>query len=137
LVEEMEEDLQVSFEVKENKYSSTWIENLPGMETYRDILYRGASLYRQRDFNNDDDLTDEERAVLKKESHNRWMQPFSVYYLCAVSAMAAIAQGMDETVINGAQIYFHKEFGIENRLNIQGLVNAIPFLICACVASWA
>ncbi|GJQ15552.1 hypothetical protein GpartN1_g7343.t1 [Galdieria partita] len=133
----MDKDLEVSFEAKENKYNATWIENLPGMETYRSILHRGASLYRQRDFNNDDELTDEERAVLKKESHNRWMQPFSMYYLCAVSAMAAIAQGMDETVINGAQIYFHQEFGIESRLNIQGLVNAIPFLICACVASWA
>lgn len=129
--------MELSFEAKENKYNASWIESLPGMESYRAILHRGASLYQQRDFNNVEDLTDEERAVLKKESQNRWWQPFSMYYLCAVSAMAAIAQGMDETVVNGAQIYFHQEFGIESRLNIQGLVNAIPFLICACVASWA
>eukprot|EP00871_Galdieria_phlegrea_P005174 jgi/Galph1/5658/GphlegSOOS_G4207.1 len=137
----MEDRLDKDFESasvsKEQKYGIEWIQKLPGMTDYYDLLKRGASLYQHKDFNNAEELTDQERAVLKKEAHNRWLQPFSMYFLCAVSAMAAIAQGMDETVINGGQIYFHKEFGIENRTNIIGLVNAIPFLICACVASWA
>jgi hypothetical protein len=37
--------------------------------------------------------------------------------------MAAVVQGMDETVVNGAQLFFVEQFGLTNDTLLQGLVN--------------
>ena len=42
----------------------------------------------------------------------------------------------DETVINGANLFFLKQFGIENREWIAGLVNSAPYLSCFTVGCW-
>lgn len=41
----------------------------------------------------------------------------------SVGAMAAVVQGMDETVVNGAQLFFVEQFGLTNNTLLQGLVN--------------
>ncbi|OAV84857.1 hypothetical protein PTTG_30999, partial [Puccinia triticina 1-1 BBBD Race 1] len=54
--------------------------------------------------------------------------------------MAAIVQGMDEAVVNGAQIFYYDRFGISDSSRrtamIQGLVNSAPYLCCAVFACW-
>ena len=46
--------------------------------------------------------------------------------------MAAAVQGMDQTVINGANLFFPKDFGIseetERNTWLLGLVNSAPYL---------
>jgi MFS family permease len=48
---------------------------------------------------------------------------------------------LDETVVNGAQIFYKHQFGIEDetisRHNwISGLINAAPYLCCALIGCW-
>jgi hypothetical protein len=51
-----------------------------------------------------DMLTEEEKAILRKEETHRWHQPFALYFLCTLCAGSAIVQGMDQTTVNGAQV---------------------------------
>lgn len=41
---------------------------------------------------------------------------------------------MDETTLNGAQIFFQKQFGIDGAL--LGIVNATPYACCAFFSCW-
>lgn len=56
--------------------------------------------------------------------------------------MAAAVQGMDESVINGANLFFTDQFGLTSDPNdlsrdlIHGLVLGAPYLCCATVACW-
>lgn len=57
--------------------------------------------------------------------------------------MAAVVQGMDETVVNGAQIYFVQDFGLqpphmsqEKASWLTGLINSSPYLACAVLGCW-
>jgi len=45
---------------------------------------------------------------------------------------------MDQTVVNGAQIFYFREFGIETAeyVWIQGLVNGAPYLCSVCLGCW-
>ena len=43
---------------------------------------------------------------------------------------------VDETVINGAQIFFFAQFGIEGNALQQGVVNGAPYLCCAVLGCW-
>lgn len=86
-------------------------------------------------------ITDEERQFIDAETTHKWRQPMIMYYIAVISSMAAIVQGMDESVVNGAMLYYDEEFGIAtdgtNRTAlIQGLVNSAPYLCCAVFACW-
>ncbi|KAI5123855.1 hypothetical protein M0805_005672 [Coniferiporia weirii] len=92
-----------------------------------------------------DVLSEEEKEVLRRELTHRWHQPLSLYWLCVMCAVAAAVQGMDETVINGAQIYFAPQFGIDITAGspnagqhqwLLGLVNSAPYLCCAVLGCW-
>jgi hypothetical protein len=37
----------------------------------------------------------------------------AVLTILVMCSMAAVVQGMDETVVNGAQIYYSEEFGLQ------------------------
>jgi len=110
-----------------------------GLEGYTSILKKGARLHH---FPSDlhhpevDVFTPEERRVVAEEATRRWKQPIMLYFLVSIGALAAVAQGMDETVVNGAQLYFHREFGIENNVYIQGLLNSSPYLAAALIGCW-
>jgi hypothetical protein len=41
-----------------------------------------------------------------------WKQPGTLYYLVILCSVAAAVQGMDETVVNGAQLFYPEQFGI-------------------------
>jgi MFS family permease len=58
-------------------------------------------------------------------------------------SMAAVVQGMDETVVNGAQIYYAEEFKLQPPDMTQsqaswiiGLINSAPYLACAVLGCW-
>lgn len=56
--------------------------------------------------------------------------------MVVMCSIAAAVQGMDESVINGANIYFIPQFGIEDNEWIKGLVNSAPYLCCFTVGCW-
>ncbi|KAF2460215.1 hypothetical protein BDY21DRAFT_280315 [Lineolata rhizophorae] len=86
------------------------------------------------------DVTDEELAVLKKEYDHRWSQPKLLYLVIVLCSTCAAVQGMDETVVNGAQIFYDRQFGIDSDSQfdtwVSGLVNSAPYLCCAFIGCW-
>ena len=57
----------------------------------------------------------------------------------AVGAIAAATQGMDESTISGATLFYPKAFGVTEMKNadlIEGLVNSAPYLCCSVIACW-
>lgn len=99
-------------------------------------------------------LSDEERAIMHREQTHRWDQPMTLYWLVVMCSVAAAVQGvgftgfsaiieltvcaqMDETVINGAQIFYQVQFGINSATGepnasrnqwLVGLVNSAPYV---------
>ncbi|KAF9004952.1 hypothetical protein BDZ89DRAFT_1095624 [Hymenopellis radicata] len=70
-------------------------------------------------------LDDADRNILKREITHRWDQPKTLYYLVILCSVAAAVQGMDESVINGAQLFYPQQ-----------LVNSAPYLCCAVLGCW-
>ncbi|KAL2185466.1 hypothetical protein L209DRAFT_766214 [Thermothelomyces heterothallicus CBS 203.75] len=75
------------------------------------------------------ELTAREREVLQRETTHKWSNPSMLYWV-----------GMDETVVNGAQIFYKQAFGIgtnrERDTWLVGLVNGAPYLCCAVIGCW-
>lgn len=108
-----------------------------GLEEYQDVIRRGALLANDPDnFENRNDITEHEKEVLRREVTHRWHQPPQMYFLAAVGAMAAVVQGMDETVVNGAQLFYTVQFGLTENQLLLGLVNGAPYLACALCGVW-
>ncbi|EFP79170.2 uncharacterized protein PGTG_05491 [Puccinia graminis f. sp. tritici CRL 75-36-700-3] len=113
-----------------------------GLDEHVEVFKRGAILAGdQQNLDRVPGLTEDERRFIEYETSHRWKQPFLMYYIAVLSSMAAIVQGMDEAVVNGAQIFYYDRFGIQsdgtNRTAlIQGLVNSAPYLCCALFACW-
>ncbi|KAE8445497.1 hypothetical protein EG329_013387 [Mollisiaceae sp. DMI_Dod_QoI] len=86
-------------------------------------------------------ITEEERAVLEKEISHKWSQPTVLYLVIILCSVCAAVQGMDETVVNGAQIFYSQQFGIGDKNSsrdswLVGLVNSAPYLCCAFIGCW-
>lgn len=80
-----------------------------GLSEYEQIFCRGGLVAKaQSSFESVENiycLTDEDRAALRFEEAHKWKScPWMLYALCALCAGCAIVQGMDQTVINGAQV---------------------------------
>lgn len=114
--------------------------NLP-VETFR----KGALLAKSPSkWESITSLTDAEREVVKREKTHPYDQPKVLYNLVIACSVAAAVQGMDESVISGAQLFYPKQFGIDpndpvnahkNGL-IEGLINGAPYLCCAVIGCW-
>jgi hypothetical protein len=82
-----------------------------GLQEHREDFRKGALVAQVNNtpgaFEKIDIVTEEEKAVLRKEETSRWHQPFALYFLCTLCAGSAIVQGMDQTAVNGAQVCFH------------------------------
>lgn len=101
-----------------------------------DILKKGALVaQRPHAYQEMNDLTNEEKIALDREHTHKWSQPWMLYWLVCMSSMAACVQGMDESVNNGAQAFYLKEFGVTDT-NIQGLIVSAPYLACAVLGCW-
>lgn len=105
-----------------------------------DIFARAAVLARSPEhYDHMSLLTEEERLACYDEQYHplRNMPPKLIAIICA-AAMGAAVQGMDETVINGAQLFYPKvmSLGEETQRNdwLKGLINGAPYLCCAGVS---
>lgn len=126
-----------------------------GLEEYREVLLKGALCAQAQasgDYESITLLTEEDRAALRHEKENRWSQPFTLYWLAICCSVAAAVQGADESVINGALLFFPGQFGIgcskdsqdplctpekiERDQWLVGLVAAAPYIACAFLGCW-
>lgn len=115
-----------------------------GLEHMEEAFQKGALVAQDPDnFMNIDILDDNDRYWLEREITHKWDHPAKVYYIVICCSLAAAVQGMDETVINGANIIFPEQFGIKEEPGVVsqktwllGLVNSAPYLCCAVVACW-
>ncbi|KAG1733805.1 hypothetical protein EDB19DRAFT_1854852 [Suillus lakei] len=88
-----------------------------------------------------DIFTDEDKRILTEEVTHKWRQTPTLYYMVVMSSLAAAVQGMDEAVINGAQILYPAQFGIGDSNSkrdswLVGLINSAPYLCCATISCW-
>ncbi|KAI9757550.1 MAG: hypothetical protein M1815_000772 [Lichina confinis] len=85
-------------------------------------------------------LSSEDREIIRVEFLKKWHQPALLYLVMVLCSTCAAVQGMDETVINGAQLFFSGPFGIKGNDSrstwLLGLVNSAPYLCCAFVGCW-
>ena len=85
-------------------------------------------------------LRTEEVEVLRNEFASRWSQPKLLYLVIILCSTCAAVQGMDETVVNGAQIFYAPQFGISGKSSrstwLTGLCNSAPYLCCAFIGCW-
>ncbi|KIM32015.1 hypothetical protein M408DRAFT_21182 [Serendipita vermifera MAFF 305830] len=93
-----------------------------------------------------EELDEEDKIVLRRETTHRWHQPKDLYFLVALCSLAAAVQGMDETVINGANLFWPEQFGIDTKDPdpvkadrdqwLLGIVASAPYLCCAILGCW-
>ncbi|CAE6443121.1 unnamed protein product [Rhizoctonia solani] len=112
-----------------------------GLSEHADLIRKGALVAQDPlGFDSLSQLTPEEKAELQREQTHRWDQPKTLYYLVGLCSMAAAVQGMDETVINGANLFWPKQFGIGSDSArdqwLLGLVASAPYLCCAVLGCW-
>ncbi|KAM5545339.1 hypothetical protein V8D89_000952 [Ganoderma adspersum] len=116
-----------------------------GLVQYTEALQKGALVAQDPPaFESLPLLTEEDRTVLRREFTHKWDQPFTLYYLVVMCSLAAAVQGMDESVINGANLFFPAQFGIDpgpgtgaNKNQwLLGLVNSAPYLCCSVLGCW-
>jgi len=85
-------------------------------------------------------LSDDERAALQEETDYRWRGTKSLWFTVFVVSFAACLQGMDESVINGANLFYPTQFGIggDSRRDtmIEGFVNSAPYLCAGLFSCW-
>ncbi|KAK0533014.1 hypothetical protein OC834_002392 [Tilletia horrida] len=86
------------------------------------------------------DLDEQDREYLRREMTHRWSHPRQLYLMTIMCSVAAAVQGMDESVINGALLFFPKQFGIDSGSErdewIVGLIGAAPYICCAFLGCW-
>ncbi|KAN0138316.1 MFS sugar transporter [Lactarius tabidus] len=88
-------------------------------------------------------FTEDDKNIFRRELTHRWDHPGTLYYLVILCSVAAAVQGMDEAVINGANLFFAPQFHIDSNSGnasrnewLLGLVNAAPYLCCAILGCW-
>ncbi|KIK37349.1 hypothetical protein CY34DRAFT_15757 [Suillus luteus UH-Slu-Lm8-n1] len=92
-------------------------------------------------YNRLDIFSDEDKRILTEEVTHKWRQTPTLYYMVVMASLAAAVQGMDEAVINGAQILYPTQFGIGDANSqrdswLVGLINSAPYLCCATLSCW-
>ncbi|PRP84371.1 hypothetical protein PROFUN_08236 [Planoprotostelium fungivorum] len=110
-----------------------------GIWEYSDVLKKGATLHH---FPNkmitlvNLDEEDKEEIACEMEGRRRWVQPYALYWMVIMSALSAFSMGMDETVVNGAQLFFASELGISDSPSILGMVVGAPYLSASILGTW-
>ncbi|ODV81463.1 arabinose-proton symporter [Suhomyces tanzawaensis NRRL Y-17324] len=108
-----------------------------GMDS--ELFARAAAVSRSpQGFNSMPFLSEEEKIGLNLEETKKWHIPPKLFAVIALGSMAAAVQGMDESVINGATL-FYPRFFLKNTHRadlIEGLVNGSPYLCCAVFSCW-
>ncbi|KAF9451301.1 H(+)-myo-inositol cotransporter [Macrolepiota fuliginosa MF-IS2] len=116
-----------------------------GLEDMTELFKKGALVAQDPlGFEDLSLLTEQDKQALREEITHKWKQPKMLYYLVILCSMAAAVQGMDESVINGANLFFASQFGINPNGEtgasknqwLFGLVNSAPYLCCAVLGCW-
>ncbi|CAN6618068.1 hypothetical protein TRVA0_007S01244 [Trichomonascus vanleenenianus] len=113
--------------------SATEFATKHGLDEDVEYFVKGALLAQSGET---DLLTEDELDSVIMEVQHKWRQPVMLYYLTIMCAMCAVVQGMDETVVNGAQTYYTSLLGMDTLPNsqwIEGLVVGAPYLCCALI----
>ncbi|GEQ70810.1 hypothetical protein JCM33374_g4489 [Metschnikowia sp. JCM 33374] len=102
-----------------------------------ELFAKAAAVARNpSEFNSMDFLTEEEKIALNLELTKKWHIPRKLIEVIALGSMAAAVQGMDESVVNGATLFYPRAMGITSMTNadlIEGLINGAPYLCCSIV----
>ncbi|KAG8765475.1 hypothetical protein FRC15_006960 [Serendipita sp. 397] len=117
-----------------------------GMTDMVDTFRKGALVAANpAGFEDIEELTEEDKNTLRREVTHKWHQPKQLYYMVALCSLAAAVQGMDETVINGANLFWPQQFGINTKDPdpskasrdqwLLGIVASAPYLCCAVIGS--
>ncbi|KAL0564515.1 hypothetical protein V5O48_017532 [Marasmius crinis-equi] len=112
-----------------------------GLEDIQDTLRKGALVSRDpAHFEGISLLTEEEKVALRREWTHKWHLPTQLWLLVIACSMAAVVQGQDQSLINGANLFWPQQFGIGSNSDrdvwLHGLVNAAPYFGCALFACW-
>ncbi|APA07525.1 hypothetical protein sscle_03g022950 [Sclerotinia sclerotiorum 1980 UF-70] len=86
-------------------------------------------------------LSATEINFLDKEKTNKWSQPMLFLKVILLCSVCAAVQGVDESVVNGAQIFYARLFGIDDPNSsldpwLLGITNGAPYLGCAIAGCW-
>ncbi|KDE07241.1 hypothetical protein MVLG_02462 [Microbotryum lychnidis-dioicae p1A1 Lamole] len=96
-------------------------------------------------------LDDADKNILRREVTHKWDHPKQLYMLVICCSVAAAVQGMDESVTNGANLFWAPQFGLETaallpngQVNanagknqwLLGLTAGAPYLACAVLGCW-
>ncbi|KAJ7828749.1 hypothetical protein B0H14DRAFT_3718427 [Mycena olivaceomarginata] len=112
-----------------------------GLQHLSAELRKGALVAQDpQSFESIDILDEDDKYHLRREITHRYSQTGTLYYMVVMSSLAAAVQGMDEAVINGAQIIYPAQFGIGSKSQhdtwIVGLINSAPYMCCAFIGCW-
>jgi hypothetical protein len=97
-------------------------------------VFRKAAFLLQNEVRPEDgpNITKTELEALQAETDHKWSQPWSLYFTILMCSIGAVEQGMAQTSMNGANLYFPKEFGIDSHTShdtvIVGLINSGIYL---------
>ncbi|BGP41910.1 hypothetical protein JCM10449v2_005905 [Rhodotorula kratochvilovae] len=117
-----------------------WVERT-GLHDIRELLYKAALVAQDRDnFEHLAALDEADKEVLRMEKSHPFRQTRTLYWTVFMCSMAAVVQGMDETVINGANLFYPRQFGIGGESThdtvLLGLVASAPYLCSAVFSCW-
>ncbi|KFY70035.1 hypothetical protein V499_09521 [Pseudogymnoascus sp. VKM F-103] len=115
-----------------------------GLTEHTELIRKGALV--AQDPTNYEDIEGEyalsplEVEDLRNEVLHKWRQPRALYFTIITCSIGAAVQGWDQTGSNGANLAFHKVFGIDDTALrdtfIVGVVNAAPYIASAFVGCW-
>ncbi|KAI0070188.1 hypothetical protein K474DRAFT_895367 [Panus rudis PR-1116 ss-1] len=113
-----------------------------GLGHLRETFKKGALVAQNpQEFESLTVLNEEDKNVLRREITHKWSQPRDLYFLVIMCSLGACVQGMDEAVINGANLFFASQFGIDPNASdrnqwLFGLINSAPYLCCGVISCW-
>lgn len=107
-----------------------------------ELFARGAALARlPLAFSDMPFIEGHEREVLQNEIDKPYTSiSLAVFWVMISSSVSAVIQGMDESVINGATLFYPTRFDLKGKFPVnfdlvEGLVNGAPYLCCT-FACW-
>ncbi|KAJ7143519.1 hypothetical protein C8R43DRAFT_568102 [Mycena crocata] len=120
-----------------------------GLSEHVELFGKAAQVAQDpTNFENIQDLSIEDRDVLRREYTHRWDQPKTLFYTIGLCSVAAAVQGMDESAISGSVLFYPEYLGISTDAGVVGasmaarnewlvgLINGSPYLCCGILGCW-
>ncbi|KAF8808916.1 sugar transporter [Phlegmacium glaucopus] len=117
-----------------------------GLEDKLDLFQKAALLAQNpKDFEELPELTEKDRAIIRRETTHKWSQPRDLYLTVVICSLAAAVQGWDQTGTNGANLSFPQVFGIPTEDGnpnvarnqwIVGVINSAPYIAASLLGCW-